>query len=99
MSNQIVIRPLVTEKASLQADKKNKYSFVVHKTANKIQIKTAVEAQFGVTVEDVNTLVVPAKTRMRFSNGRQTQGRKPGYKKAIVTVAQGEFINVYGEQN
>lgn len=99
MSNQIIIRPLVTEKASMQAEKKNKYSFVVSKECNKIQIKTAVEERFGVTVEDVNTSIVPAKMKMRYRNGKMSKGRKSGYKKAVVTVAQGEFINIYGEQN
>ena len=77
-------------------DKLRRYAFVVDDSANKLQIKEAVEKFYeGVTVTDVRTMRHPAKTTTRYSNGRFVTGRKPGYKKAIVTVAEGDVIDFY----
>jgi large subunit ribosomal protein L23 len=92
----IIIRPLVTEKMTLLSEKQRKYGFVVSKTANKIQIKAAVEKAYNVTIEAVNTLVVPGKTKVRQTKKGVTVGGKSSYKKAYVTVSKNDTIDFYG---
>jgi large subunit ribosomal protein L23 len=91
----VLIKPLITEKSEKLSAKLNKYCFMVHKKANKIEIKNAVEAMFSVAVESVNTLIVPAKTKSRNTKSGILRGRKPAYKKAYVTLAAGEEIDFY----
>lgn len=96
MNKRILIKPFVTEKSTAQGDKLNKYTFVVDRHANKLEIKKAVEEFYSVAVDSVNTSIVPAKQKTLFRNGKMTQGRKAGFKKAVVTVQQGDFINFFG---
>ncbi|MEZ5046229.1 MAG: 50S ribosomal protein L23 [Chitinophagaceae bacterium] len=91
----ILIKPIVTEKVNKQTEKENRYTFMVDKRANKLEIKKAVESFYNVRVDDVNTIVVPAKARTRMTKSGIISGRKPSYKKAIVTVAEGENIDLY----
>ena len=91
----ILIRPVITEKMTNLGDKLNKYGFIVDKNANKIQIKSAVESMYGVTVRDVRTLVVPAREQSRFTKAGVIRGRKSAYKKAIITLTEGENIDFY----
>ncbi len=93
--SEILIKPILTEKANAQQDKLRRYAFKVAKKANKLEIKKAIEGFYGVTVTAVNTTVVPAKDRSRFTKAGIIKGRKPGYKKAYVTVAEGETIDLY----
>ncbi len=93
----VLIKPLITEKTEKMSEKLNKYCFMVHKKANKIEIKKAVEAMFNVAVESVNTLIIPAKTKSRNTKSGIVRGRKPSFKKAYVTLAEGEEIDFYGE--
>jgi len=93
--SEVIKKPIVTEKVNKQTEKFNRYSFVVDKRANKLEIKKAVESFYGVTVMDVNTAVVPAKTKSRSTKSGFIVGRKPAYKKAMVTVAEGETIDLY----
>lgn len=74
-----------------------KYSFVVNSDANKIEVKNAVEGMYGVTVESVNTMVMPAKIKNRMTRSGVLKGRVSGYKKAIVTLADGEEIDFFGD--
>jgi large subunit ribosomal protein L23 len=97
MSKNILIKPLITEKAEKISEKANQYSFIVDKKANKLEIKKAVEEMYKVTIQDVNTLVMPAKTKSRSSRSGVVQGRKSSYKKAIVTVVKGEEIDFFGD--
>lgn len=90
----ILKRPLVTEKVS-SLNEKGKYGFVVSAEANKVEIKQAVEKQYGVNVEKVNTMVVMGKKKTRYTKTGILSGRRPGYKKAIVTLAEGEVIDFY----
>ncbi len=90
----ILISPLVTEKVS-SLNEKGKYGFVVASSANKIDIKNAVEKMYSVNVEKVNTLKVLGKSKVRFTKGGTVSGRRPGFKKAIVTLATGEVIDFY----
>jgi large subunit ribosomal protein L23 len=78
-----------------QGEKLNRYGFKVQKDANKIEIKQAVEALYNVTVNDVNTIVVAAKKKSRFTKGGVIKGSTSAYKKAIVTVKDGETIDFY----
>ena len=73
----------------------NRYAFVVSRKANKLEIKKAVEEFYGVSVVDVNTAVVPGKNKARYTKAGFIQGMKGAYKKALVTVADGETIDLY----
>lgn len=90
----VLKRPLVTEKVSA-LNEKGKYGFIVDINANKIEIKNAVEKQYGVTVEKVSTMRVMGKQKSRYTKTGMLSGRKPNYKKAIVTLASGEVIDFY----
>jgi large subunit ribosomal protein L23 len=93
--NEILIKPILTEKANALQEKKRTFSFRVAKEANKLEIKKAVESFYGVSVEDVRTVVVPGKNKSRFTKTGFVKGRKPSYKKAYVIVAEGETIDLY----
>ena len=88
---QVIVRPVVTERSTALADDTGKYTFIVNKDANKIEIKSAVQTLFDVKVKAVRTAVFRGKLRRV---GRSV-GYKPSYKKAIVTLADGERIDVY----
>lgn len=92
-----LIKPVISEKMSALSDKLNNYAFVVDRKANKIEIAKAVEDMYGVTVNDVRTLNVPAKKKSRFTKSGLVTGRKSGYKKAIVTITEGQEIDFYSE--
>lgn len=90
-STDIIRRPLVTEKVTRLQEKVNQYAFEVDPTSNKIQIKKAVEKRFKVKVTQVRTLNVSGKIKRL---GRFT-GRRPDWKKAIVTIAEGQKIDFF----
>jgi large subunit ribosomal protein L23 len=91
----VLIKPIVTEKSNKLSDKSRTYAFRVAKKANKIEIKKAVEEFYGVTVINVNTVVVPGKHKSRFTKAGFISGVKPSFKKAYVTVTEGETIDLY----
>ncbi|HOF97857.1 MAG: 50S ribosomal protein L23 [Paludibacteraceae bacterium] len=91
----VILKPLVTEKLTKLGDKFNRYGFKVQKDANKLQIKQAVETMYNVTVVDVNTMIVPSKKRSRYTKSGVISGKRPAYKKAIVTVKKGEEIDFF----
>jgi large subunit ribosomal protein L23 len=91
----IIIKPIVTEKMTHLGDKLNRYGFRVQKDANKIEIKQAVEAMYDVTVNEVNTMVVAPKKKSRFTKGGVVKGSASAYKKAIITVKEGDKIDFY----
>jgi large subunit ribosomal protein L23 len=93
--SDVLIKPILTEKANSQQEKLRRYAFKVNRNANKLEIKKAVEGFYGITVLDVNTSVVPAKSKSRFTKAGYVKGRKPAYKKAMVTIAEGESIDLY----
>lgn len=92
---QILIRPVVTEKSTALQEDIQQYVFVVNKNANKIEIKDAVESMYGVNVESVNTSILPSKSKSRFTKSGVINGRKKSYKKAFVTLAAGEEIDIF----
>ncbi|WP_129019817.1 MULTISPECIES: 50S ribosomal protein L23 [Edaphocola] len=93
--SEVLVRPVITEKVNGQMEKQNRYTFVVDKRSNKLEIKEAVENFYNVKVEEVNTMVVPAKNKSRFTKAGYVQGRKPAYKKAVVTLLDGETIDLF----
>jgi large subunit ribosomal protein L23 len=93
--SEILIKPILTEKANAQQEKLRRYAFKVARKANKLEIKKAIEGFYGVNVIDVNTAVIPGKNKTRFTKAGYIQGQKPAYKKALVTVAEGETIDLY----
>lgn len=88
----ILQRPIITEKTDYQQTELNQYSFEVHSQATKLQVKEAVELIFDVGVDRVRTMIVPAKRGRRM---RRTMVRKKEWKKAIVTLAPGEKIDLF----
>ncbi|MBK5272929.1 MAG: 50S ribosomal protein L23 [Bacteroidia bacterium] len=93
--SDVLIKPILSEKANAQQEKLRRYAFRVSKKANKLEIKKAVESFYGVTVVNVNTTVVPGKNKSRFTKAGVISGRKPSYKKAFVTVSEGDTIDLY----
>lgn len=94
--SDVLVKPILSEKANKQSEKENRYSFVVDRKANKLEIKKAVEEFYGVQVKHVNTSVVPGKAKSKYTKAGFITGRKPAKKKAVVTVADGETIDLYG---
>ncbi len=87
----IILRPIVTEKGSAIRDRENKYLFSVVRDANKIEIKQAVESLFGVKVKSVKTMVMHGKVkRMGIF-----EGKRPDWKKAVVTLEEGQTIDLF----
>jgi len=93
--SDVLIKPVLSEKANKQSEKMNRYTFVVDRKANKLEIKKAVEQFYGVQVDEVNTSVVPSKLKSKYTKAGYVVGRKPAKKKAIVTVAEGDTIDIY----
>ena len=91
----IQIKPLVTEKANAYSEKQNCYTFAVSPDANKFQIKDLVEKLYNVRVEKVNTALYAGKRKQRYTKGGLIRGQKPAFKKAYVTVAEGQKIDYY----
>jgi large subunit ribosomal protein L23 len=90
----VLRRPLVTEKSSYQSGRLNQYSFIVADTATRTQIKDAIETLYDVDVVRVNVINVPAK-RGRRLRSRRLLVRKTAYKKAIITLAQGQTLQIF----
>ncbi len=92
----ILIKPILTEKATSSNDK-GMFSFIVDKKANKVQVKKAIEKTYNVKVISVNTINVLGKSVSKFTKTGIVSGRKPSYKKAIVKLKEGEFIDFYSQ--
>ncbi len=90
--SQVLLRPVVSEKANDAKEQSNHVAFYVHPDSNKIEVKKAVEAAFEVKVESVNIVRKKAMPRKKF--GRVT-GRIPGYKKAYVKLVEGDKIEIF----
>ncbi|WP_136668916.1 50S ribosomal protein L23 [Flavobacterium sp. H122] len=91
----IIIKPIVTEKVTKDGEIFNRFGFVVDKKANKVQIKKAVEAAYGVTVVEVNTMNVRPDRSTKYTKSGMITGKTSAYKKAIVQVKEGETIDFY----
>jgi large subunit ribosomal protein L23 len=91
----VIVRPILTEKTNAQQEKLRRFAFKVDRKANKLEIKKAIEQFYGVNVTDVNTSVTPGKRKTRMTKSGQISGKKPAFKKAYITVAEGETIDLY----
>lgn len=91
----ILIKPVITEKATTDSELHNRYIFVVDTGANKIEIKNAVEQAYGVSVLKVRTMNVRADRNSRFTKSGMITGKTNAYKKAVVQVAEGDTIDFY----
>ena len=91
----ILIKPIITEKATMQSELLNAYAFQVKTKANKVEIKKAVEAAYGVSVEKVRTINVRPERRTRHTKTGIQHGKTNAVKKAIVQLAEGEVIDLY----
>ncbi len=91
----IIIKPLVTEKMNSITEKQNKFGFVVRPNANKIEIRKEIESRYGVTVLAVNTMRYAGKNKTRYTRAGLIKGRTNAFKKAIVTLKEGETIDFY----
>ena len=91
-----IIKPLVTEKMSAITEKfNNRFGFIVRPEANKIEIKKEIEAKYNVSVVSVNTMNYSGKAKSRYTRGGIIRGRQNAYKKAIVTLKEGDTIDFY----
>ena len=90
----IIIKPVITEKYA-KLNEKGRYTFVVDKDANKIEIRNAIEKEYGVNVESVNTYVTAGKTKTKMTKTKALTGRVASVKRAVVTVSKGEVIDIY----
>ena len=91
----ILIKPIITEKATNDSELNNRYTFQVNKKANKVEIKKAVEAAYGVSVEKVRTINVRPDRKTKFTKTGIQHGKTNAVKKAIVQLAEGESIDLY----
>ncbi|WP_321355102.1 50S ribosomal protein L23 [uncultured Draconibacterium sp.] len=92
---EILVKPLVTEKMTDQSERFNRYGFVVARNASKPEIKKAVEDLYNVSVESVNTMVYGGKVKSRYTKGGIITGKTAAFKKAIVTLVEGDSIDFY----
>ncbi len=90
-----IIKPLVTEKMTGITEKLNQFGFIVRPEANKLQIKAEIEATYNVTVVSVNTMKYAGKNKSRYTRSGLIQGRSNAFKKAVVTLKEGETIDFY----
>jgi large subunit ribosomal protein L23 len=97
MDKQVLIKPIISEKSETLSGDLNQYSFMVDRKANKIEIRKAVESMYSVNVSAVNTLLMPGKSKTRNTKSGVLKGRVSPYKKAIVTLADGEEIDFFGD--
>jgi large subunit ribosomal protein L23 len=91
----VLIKPIITEKATEDAEVRNRYAFHVKKDANKLEIRQAVEDFYGVHVENVRTMIVAPKPKSRYTKSGIISGKTSPYKKAIVEVRSGETIDFF----
>jgi large subunit ribosomal protein L23 len=91
----ILIKPIITEKATNDSEVNSRFSFVVNNKANKIEIKEAVESAYGVSVEKVRTMNVRPNRKTRFTKTGMVTGKTSAFKKAIVQLTEGETIDLY----
>lgn len=91
----IILKPIVTEKMTQQGETLNRYGFKVQREANKLEIKKAVEALYDVTVIDVNTMIVAPKKKSRYTKSGAVTGKTASYKKAVVTLKEGDTIDFF----
>ena len=93
-THEILVRPIITERATTAQERLGQVTFEVHKQANKFQIRNAVESIYGVSVEAVRTMMLPGKLKRRG----QSVGKRPNWKKAIVQLKEGDTIDFFAAE-
>ncbi|MBK7103986.1 MAG: 50S ribosomal protein L23 [Ignavibacteriae bacterium] len=93
----ILIRPLITEKMNALSEEKKQYGFVVNVNSNKIEIAKAIKTKFNVDVVYVNTIKYKGKRKSQFTKKGRFEGRTASFKKAIITLKEGQTIDLFGE--
>lgn len=93
--SQVIIKPIITEKMTAVSEDLNRFGFIVKHDANKIQIKDAVEKLYSVNVENVWTMRYAGKSKSKFTKAGLISGKTSAYKKAIVSLVEGETIDLY----
>jgi len=91
----VLIKPIITEKMTADSELNNRYGFIVNPSANKIQIKDAVESTYGVSVKKVRTMNYGPSRKMRYTKTGIQRGKTNAIKKAIVDIAEGDIIDFY----
>lgn len=91
----VILKPVITEKMTAKGDKFNQFGFIVDKKANKIQIRKAIEDLYNVQVISVNTMNYSGKSKSRFTKSGVIAGKTKAYKKAVVTLAEGDTIDFF----
>lgn len=91
----VILKPVITEKMTDKGEKLNQFGFIVDKTANKLQIKDEVEELYGVQVLSVNTMNYSGKRKSRSTKSGMISGKTKAFKKAVVTIAEGESIDFF----
>ena len=91
----IIIKPIVTEKMTALTEKQNRYGFRVQPGANKIEIANAIKELYNVTVESVNTINYRGKNKSRNTKSGLVKGKESAFKKAIITLKEGDVIDYY----
>jgi large subunit ribosomal protein L23 len=99
MAKDIIIKPIISEKAEKNSGKLNQYTFLVDKGTNKLEIAKAFSAMFpDVSVQSVNTLINPGKTKVRNTKSGLLRGRVSATKKAVITLAEGDTLDIFGSE-
>lgn len=100
MARNIIIRPVISEKSDKLSAKRNQYSFVVEKSANKLEIAKAFSVLYPeVTVKSINTMISPSKAKSRNTRSGLVKGRVSPYKKALITLGDGDNLEIFGSEN
>ena len=94
---KIILKPVITERSNEVKEAHNRFIFEVHPHANKREIRLAVEKLFGVTVKDVRTAVMRGKPKKQLMKGGRFEGKRPDRKKAFVTIAEGQNIDIFDQ--
>lgn len=93
----VLIKPLITEKMNDLTEIEGKYGFIVDINANKIEISKALKSKFNVEVKAINTIKYKGKIKSQFTKKGRFEGKTPGYKKVIITLKEGQTIDMFGE--
>ena len=92
---QVIVKPILSEKMTALTETPNRVAFVGNQAANKLEIQRAVEARYSVTVQSVNTMVYQGDAKSRYTKAGVISGRTASFKKAIVTLAEGDSIDFF----
>lgn len=93
--SHIILKPILTEKMTAAGEKFNRYGFIVNRKSDKAQIRAAIEGYYGVKVESINTMIYSGRAVIRHSKGGILKGHTDAFKKAVVTLKEGDQIDLF----